>query len=341
MPALSRRGSLLVVTLWVLLILSIFAAAVGLAVRQRLQVVGRLETRQKLRDISEAGVKRALEVLGRKLKPVVFDALRESWSANERELANVPLANGFFSVVYDSPEGLRYGMVDEERKINLNLVSSRHVLARLFEHGAGLADLEARALAASLLDWRDGDDHIRAGGAEDAYYESLHPPYRPKNADLDSLEELLLVKGVTPEIYARILPTCTLAGGGVVNLNTAPQAVLLALGMPERLARAVVDFRAGRDRLEGTRDDNVFTALSSAVEDLDRVTLLAQEDRQSFRELLESGAVDVRSRHFTIRSVARLKSRREQMGVTCVVERFGTVKRWQETVGLAQEAGRG
>lgn len=326
---------MLVVTLWVLLILSIFAAAVGLAVRQRLQVVGRLETRQKLRDIAEAGVKKALQVLNRKARPVAFDALRETWNANEAELRDVPLGEGSFSVVYVTAQGPRFGVVDEERKVNLNLASSRHVLTRLFQYGAGLTRDEARAMAASLLDWRDADDHIRANGAEDAFYESLQPPYRPKNADLDALEELLLVKGMTPDIYERMVPLVSLVASGAVNLNTAPEAVLLALGMTERIARAILEFRAGRDGVEGTRDDNVFGGVAGVVEDLERVALLADEDRGSLRDLIQSGAVDVRSQHFSIRSVARLKGRREQMVVTCVAERFGAVKRWRETVELA------
>src|SRR5262249_46209370 len=52
----------------------------------------------------------------------------------------------------------------------------------------------------SILDWIDPDDEPRANGAEDDYYQSLTPPYHCKNAALDSLEELLLVKGVTAQL---------------------------------------------------------------------------------------------------------------------------------------------
>jgi DNA uptake protein ComE-like DNA-binding protein len=55
-------------------------------------------------------------------------------------------------------------------------------------------------IANSILDWIDPDDEPRTNGAESDYYESLSPPYQAKNGPLDSLEELLLVKGVTPQL---------------------------------------------------------------------------------------------------------------------------------------------
>src|SRR5262249_12987180 len=55
-------------------------------------------------------------------------------------------------------------------------------------------------VANAILDWIDADDQLRTNGAEDEYYQTLQPPYHCKNAPLDSLEELLLVRGVTPEL---------------------------------------------------------------------------------------------------------------------------------------------
>src|SRR5262249_41429140 len=55
-------------------------------------------------------------------------------------------------------------------------------------------------IANSILDWMDADSDPRPGGAEDEYYMALTPPYHCKNGPLDSLEELLFVKGVTPQL---------------------------------------------------------------------------------------------------------------------------------------------
>lgn len=55
----------------------------------------------------------------------------------------------------------------------------------------------------AILDWLDyGDnDEERAEGAESSYYEGLEIPYPCKNGPMDSIEELLLIKGITPELY--------------------------------------------------------------------------------------------------------------------------------------------
>jgi DNA uptake protein ComE-like DNA-binding protein len=55
-------------------------------------------------------------------------------------------------------------------------------------------------IANSILDWMDPDDEARPNGAETDYYSALTPPYHAKNGPLNSLEELLLVKGVTPQL---------------------------------------------------------------------------------------------------------------------------------------------
>jgi DNA uptake protein ComE-like DNA-binding protein len=55
-------------------------------------------------------------------------------------------------------------------------------------------------IADSILDWIDPDDDPRTSGAESSYYLSLSAPYKAKNGPLNSLDELLLVKGVTPDL---------------------------------------------------------------------------------------------------------------------------------------------
>src|SRR5262249_20352578 len=56
-------------------------------------------------------------------------------------------------------------------------------------------------IADAILDWIDGSsDNPRANGAKSSYYAALTPPYRCKNGPLESIEELLLVRGVTPRL---------------------------------------------------------------------------------------------------------------------------------------------
>lgn len=92
----------------------------------------------------------------------------------------------------------------------------------------------------AIIDWIDSDDDTTGNGAESDFYNGLDVPYNCKNAPLDSIEELLLVKGITPELYfgnleEGFLPLpelLTVRGDrrGRVNVNTAEPEVLEALG---------------------------------------------------------------------------------------------------------------
>jgi len=86
-------------------------------------------------------------------------------------------------------------------------------------------------LANAIRDWVDADDQ-RSGtdGAEDQDYLSQDPPYRAANQGMHSVSELLLVHGMSKELYAALLPYVTaLPGVTKININTAPEPVLLSL----------------------------------------------------------------------------------------------------------------
>ncbi len=144
----------------------------------------------------------ALETQGGNIfqNPTVF----QSVIIEESDIAGL---EGQFSIV--SPLGpdqagqggatqFRYGCTDEAGKINLN------GLLKIDPTGdAAVALLEKLPnmtpdLAASIVDWLDPDDEPRTGGAEVDSYAGLG--YRPRNGPLTSLEELLYVIGMTPEI---------------------------------------------------------------------------------------------------------------------------------------------
>lgn len=65
----------------------------------------------------------------------------------------------------------------------------------------GKTEEEALVLIEAILDWTDPDDDMNPNGAESAYYQSLTPPYFPRNGVFLSVEELLLVRGITEEMF--------------------------------------------------------------------------------------------------------------------------------------------
>jgi hypothetical protein len=83
----------------------------------------------------------------------------------------------------------------------LNINSISESLLRKIIGNFGLEGEARDMVVDSILDWRDPDDFYRINGAENDYYRSLKEPYDCKNGNLDSIEELLLVRGVTPELF--------------------------------------------------------------------------------------------------------------------------------------------
>jgi type II secretory pathway component PulK len=119
-----------------------------------------------------------------------------------------PRFQGRFSIVArlgpddtaTSSQPFRYGVTDESGKINLNALMLLDSSGKIAHDMLILLPNMTEDIANAILDWMDPDDDPRSNGAESSYYSSLSPPYRCKNGPLDSLEELLLVRGVTPQL---------------------------------------------------------------------------------------------------------------------------------------------
>ncbi|HCM43254.1 MAG TPA: hypothetical protein DIS66_08105 [Candidatus Omnitrophica bacterium] len=331
----NQRGSLLILTLSSLAVLSLLAFSVGYTVRQKLQVVSRLENREQLRFAGEAAAEKAAELIlqyagkeGERL-PASFHALNQNWSRNP-SFKSVDWQRTQFSILAgESGENAMpaYGLIDEERKINLN-AARPEVLQNLFSLAAGVEREESRRIVAAIRDWKDADDDLTDGGAESKDYKKMKLPYQAQNAPFNALKELLWVRGVTPSIYARVEPYLTLDGKWV-NLNTASMTVLEAMKIERKIAKQIIDFRKGKDGEEGTADDGVFQSLSDAPQVLARYFYLSDEDQQRLRGWLNAG-FDVRSEYFSARIVAQIKGGRLTARINAVIDKKGVVLRWFE-----------
>ena len=319
--------------LWALGFLTVVAYMLAAAVRQRLLFVQRLNERASARLIAEAGARQAIFQFLRN-SPKDYSALKDKWSNEPSLFKDITLGEGKFTVwsEYFSLGGARkrlFGLVDEERKVNLN-TASMVILERLFQAVLGCDDLKARELAASVVDWRDKDSQLSYPlSAEDSYYSFLKAPYRAKNSDFEVLEELLLVKGFDGVTFNKIRDYVTIYSNGKININTAPWPVLVAAGLSPDLATKLIQFRQGEDGEEATSDDRVITSLDALTNGLAAYFDLSNSEKQQLG-LACAEIFTTNSDYFSIHSSASFRSRDDLAGVDCVVNRQGKVLSWRE-----------
>ncbi len=159
----------------------------------------------------------------------------------------------------NSPYSVRIGdrdcavlISDESGKINVNKITDdmRSSFVRVLT-AYKIKELVAETITDSILDWLDEDDFHHISGAEKDFYVTLSDPYEPKNGPFESLEELTLVKGVTPEIFDLIRDHLTIYGSGKVNVNFASKEVLLYVPtITEKIANAIIQVRKVRGNIK-------------------------------------------------------------------------------------------
>jgi general secretion pathway protein K len=126
-------------------------------------------------------------------------------------------------------------IVDESGKVDIN-GADLELLAGLMQ-AVEVERAPSRKIAAAILDWRDPDSLTQIeGGAEDADYSAGERPYGAKDAPFETVAELQLVLGMTPELFAKLAPHLTVySGQGRPSEQYASAEVLRAMGIdPER-----------------------------------------------------------------------------------------------------------
>jgi len=276
-----NRGIALLITISVTTIL--VAAVLEYNRRARFAIISTAAVRDHLTmsNMATAGVYAAMVLLVKDRSESDLDSLQEDWANPEKIdeiLQEITFEKGKLSVT----------ITDELSKIQINALVSFPDSRRFNQSQVMLwdrylryigseeqlqEDSEPVAIVNSVKDWLDsGDDNATTGlsGAESNYYEDLDPPYACRNGPIPDLNELLLIKGITPELYYGQGETpglsqymtvhgMTLGAGtsfnwpGRININTAALPVLAALlGIEnEEMAQALYDFRqeivAGKD----------------------------------------------------------------------------------------------
>jgi len=232
----------LVVVLWVLAILVVLAWGLAATVQTEARLVSHLTVSTHCLESARAGVAIALKQLTDSDFSVVSPLSFQSHLSSEDE--GIDLRGASFEVSIE----------DEAGKLNINY-ATEEMLSKL---------LDDPELAAAIIDWRDRDDTPGAGGAESSYYLGLDDPYQARNNFFRTVDEIMLVRGMTRErFYRSILGKPPLAelltvysvdenvdrrGQIRLNLNTASESELrqrLGDVLSEEDIRAILSFRRG------------------------------------------------------------------------------------------------
>jgi len=246
----NSKGIALITVILVIVILVAVVIELNRSSRVDIYEAANLSDGIKSSYIAKSGFYGAAALLANSEQP--YDTLRDDWARMEQ-----------ISMQSDTlfPEGYFIARIEDETgKIPLNRLvqgdeynpATKEILVRLLSQPEfGLGEREIDEIVDSIKDWIDADDTASGFGAEGSYYASLDSPYRAKNAPFDCIEELLMVKGITKEIYYGTKEKPSLAAfvtadsDGLININTAPKMVLrsLAEGITPETADALDDYR--------------------------------------------------------------------------------------------------
>jgi general secretion pathway protein K len=273
-PADARSGSALVVVLWILLITSLMVGSFAFEMQLEAKILTLQRKQFKAEQLALAGIELAKSMF-------LFDAQTEEEQPvnGEPVVYEDPLKNQAarikegVPVDYSQPlgDGTVRLIIDYEKGRRCLKTMTRDDWLELFDQ-AGIPNSQWDELIDCLDDWQDESEEHRLNGAEsdDPFY--VRRGYRCKNAPVDTVEELLLIKGWTPEILygtppdaetdeprAGLAQHLTAWGDGKINPNSASRAVLESLvpHLSEEDIDAILEARLGPDGEPGTADDGI------------------------------------------------------------------------------------
>lgn len=270
-----ERGVALLAVLLVLLFLTILGLDFAFSVRMEAQAALNFKEEAQSYFLAMAGIQRAIgEIMGT-WEVNYLDADGDMVFARRADFQGAPgTAPPATPKRKDLPLGtgsVSYSIDDEEAKLDVNRASREALVAILEAVGMGVGT-SRDIVADSILDWIDNDILHRLNGAESDYYRALPRPYRAKNGPVEVMEEILLVRGVTPELFygkesagKGITAFLTATHAGRTNLNTASLPVLQAIFGAN--ANYVLERRVSQpfleDQMEGTVRSSTFTIRSA------------------------------------------------------------------------------
>ena len=272
-----RKGSALLVVLWVVGFLSFLVITSMMMARQDMETVAARKMISRARNLAEMGV---------------------AIAAHPKIKAGESLLNQQIGAM----ESFQVSISTEEARLNLNKVLSdeehARILVALFQSW-GMMPGDAQQVVNALMDWVDEDELQRLNGAEREKYAQAGLPVFPANRGFRHLDEATSVMGF--ESIVRLKPDWrsyfTLWGGGRLDVNEASaELISLAADLPTGAVEGLVSYRNGPDGQAHTQDDQRF----NDIDDVKELLGIAEEDSRDFSAMLttESRIRRIESRGF-------------------------------------------
>lgn len=238
----NNRGMALLMTILIISLILVITLRFNASMRSSLTSASNLQDNVALDYMAKSVFNSARAVLSVDGAEGNIDTLHEDW-------ANLAAASQYFSYFFSRGQG-GMNITDHSGRLQVNSLIMRKedewvvndvqkkVWTKLLSSAEfEIGEQEAAGIVEAVVDWIDEDDDVLGfGGAESSYYQGLEKPYAPRNGPMEFIEELLLIRGVTPELFYgtdEVPGLATLVtpygGDGKININTADPLVLGAL----------------------------------------------------------------------------------------------------------------
>ncbi len=272
----TRLGSLLILVLVIVAVLTLGAYSFSDMMISEVEATAMFGRQAESRALADSGIELVAAIIAKPESvnddnlyhnPQRFQSvvIRDGGNARSRAMLSIiaPLESDPLS------KGVRFGLSDESAKINLNTLlklgldetQTRTMLMSLPDMTEDIAD--------AILDWLDEDDTPREFGVESEYYEGLTPSFKAANGNFKSLDELLQVAGVTPDLlYGEDANRNGLLDPNEDDADISPpfdnKDGALQLGWMSYLT---IDSKESNLRLDGTKRINVNDGLLTELYD--------------------------------------------------------------------------
>ncbi|HAI69873.1 MAG TPA: hypothetical protein DCM38_10630 [Gammaproteobacteria bacterium] len=225
----SQRGAILIMVLWFIAIATVIVATLASETRLSAQVV--LYNKMGLQtwnDSLQALHAAQIELLINRMPDPPGE--EEIKPLSERKHKRYRFNGQVLELAYPVPNTVKVRIYDHAGKINIHRLTKQR-LRQLLEKRIGQNPDKMSALEDSWNDWLDSDDMKRVNGAEKDYYETLPTPYEPRNSKIETVEELLLIKGFDEVFNGVNMDSAFTVYGNTfgVNPNFATREALMLL----------------------------------------------------------------------------------------------------------------